>query len=87
MDRCVREDPPVAASEKPMLAAFLDWQRATLLCKLDGLGDEDLRRPHVPSGLTLLGIAKHRADVERSWFREVFVGEDLTGTRNPDDPN
>ncbi|MDP9359146.1 MAG: DinB family protein, partial [Chloroflexota bacterium] len=41
-----------------MLEAFLDWQRATLLCKIAGLSDQDLRRRHVPSGLTLLGIVK-----------------------------
>lgn len=87
MDTCVRNDPPFGGPEKPMLAAFLNWQRATLLCKLDGLSDEDLRRPHVPSGLTLLGLVKHLANVERSWFREVFAGEDLSGTWDPQDPD
>ncbi len=87
MERCAREDPPAAAAEKPMLEAFLDWQRATLLCKLDGLNDEELRRPHEPSGLSLLGIVKHLADVERSWFREVFAGEDLSAEWDPNDRN
>ncbi len=87
MDTCARHDRPFAGPEKPMLEAFLDWQRATLLCKIAGLSDQDLRRRHVPSGLTLLGIVKHLADVERSWFRDVFAGEDLSRTRDPDDPD
>ncbi len=87
MDTCARHDRPFAGPEKPMLEAFLDWQRATLLCKIAGLSDQDLRRRHVPSGLTLLGIVKHLADVERSWFRDVFAGEDLSRTRAPDDPD
>jgi uncharacterized damage-inducible protein DinB len=28
--------------------------------------------------MTLLGLVKHLTDVERSWFREVFMGEDLS---------
>lgn len=87
MERCVRENPPFGGPDKPMLVAFLDWYRVTLLCKIAGLRDEDLRRRHVPSGLTLLGLVKHLADVERSWFREVFKGEDLSAAWNPNDPN
>lgn len=75
MENCVRQDPPAAAPEKEMLEAFLDYHRATLLCKVDGVSDEDLRKPGTPSGVTLLGLVKHLADVERSWFREVFTGE------------
>ena len=44
---------------------FLDFQRATLLWKLEGLDDEQLRRPMVPSGTSLLGMVKHLAYVER----------------------
>lgn len=76
MDRCQRTKPPYAAGEKEMVTAFLDWHRATLLCKLDGLTDEELRRPHAPSGLSLLGLVKHLGAVEVSWFRIDFAGED-----------
>ena len=86
MENCPRPEPPLAAPEKQTLETFLDWQRATLLCKVDGVGDEDLRRPGTPSGLTLLGLVKHLADVERSWFREVFAGEDLAALWDPEDP-
>lgn len=76
LEHCQRTAPPYAAGEKEMVTAFLDWQRATLVCKLDGLTDEEPRRPHVPSGLTLLGIVKHLAAVEMSYFRFDFAGED-----------
>lgn len=76
MTNCERTPPPYAAGEKAMITAFLDWQRATLLCKLDGLTDEELRRPHVPSGLTLLGLVKHLRAVELDWFTFDFAGED-----------
>jgi uncharacterized damage-inducible protein DinB len=86
MELCDRIDPPVAGSEKEVLSGFLDFLRATMLCKLDGLSDEEVRRPHEPSGLTLLGIVKHLADVERSWFRDVFRGEDFSERWNDPDP-
>ena len=72
-----RPDPPLAAPPLAMLEAFLDFHRETLLWKIAGLSDEELRRPMVPSGVCLLGIVKHSAYVERWWFRSVFAGEDL----------
>lgn len=82
-----RRSPPVGGSEKAMLVGFLDGQRDTLLWKLDGLDDEQLRTLHQPSGLTLLGIVKHLTDVERSWFREVVTGEDLAHLWDDADPD
>lgn len=87
MKNCNRQDPPLAAPEKETLEAFLDYQRATLLCKVDGVSDEDLRRPGTPSGLTLLGLVKHLAYVERSWFRKVFAGEDVAFPWSEQDPD
>jgi uncharacterized damage-inducible protein DinB len=68
--------PPAAASESDTLNAYLDFHRATLLWKVDGLSDEELRRPMVPSGTSLMGLVKHLADVEQSWFVEVFAGRE-----------
>jgi uncharacterized damage-inducible protein DinB len=87
MERCERVEPPVAGTEKEMLSGFLDFLRGTIVCKLEGLSDADLRRPHQPSGLTLLGIVKHLADVERGWFREVFAGEARGGPGDTGDPD
>ena len=61
-----------------MLRAFLDYHRATLAMKCDGLSDEDLRRQSMPpSTLSLLGLVRHMAEVERTWFRRVINGEDI----------
>ncbi len=61
-----------------MLEAWLDFHRQTLLAKCSGLTDEQLRRRAVPpSPLSLLGLVRHMADVERSWFRHRIGGEDV----------
>ena len=86
MENCQRTKPPLFGSEKSMMLGFLNWHRDTLLCKVDGLTDEELRRPHDPSGLTMLGLVKHLTDVERSWFREVVAGEDLSALWDDSDP-
>ncbi|WP_093156600.1 DinB family protein [Saccharopolyspora antimicrobica] len=59
-----------------MLRAHLDFHRATLAMKCTGLADDDLRRQSVPtSSLTLLGLVRHMAEVERAWFRRTINGE------------
>jgi uncharacterized damage-inducible protein DinB len=75
VDEQGRPLPPAAAAERDMVEAFLDFHRATLLWKVSDLSDEALRRPMTPSGVSLLGLVKHLADVEQSWFVEVFAGE------------
>jgi site-specific DNA recombinase len=51
------------ADERELLTRYLDWHRATLLWKVDGLDDEQLRRRVVPSRTTLLGLVKHLAHI------------------------
>src|SRR6266702_559112 len=63
-----RIDPDLIAPERDALAQWLDYQRATVLKKLDGLDDEQLRRPMVPSQVCLLGLVKHLTAVEHGWF-------------------
>jgi uncharacterized damage-inducible protein DinB len=71
-----RISPPLAGDERATLEAFLDWHRDTLAVKCAGLTDEQLRSASVPpSVLTLLGIVRHMADVERYWFRRVLCAE------------
>lgn len=68
-----RIDPPHFGGERETLRAFLDHHRATLAMKCRGLTDEQLReRSMPPSTLTLLGLVRHMAEVERAWFRRVF---------------
>lgn len=80
-------DPPRQAGEGETLAGFLDLQRGVMLRKVADLDDESLRRSMTPSGLTLLGMLKHLAYVERWWFRAVFAGEDVTFPWTDDDPD
>jgi uncharacterized damage-inducible protein DinB len=82
-----RHDPPLAAPEPKLLAAFLDYHRATLLWKVSGLSDDDLRRPMTASGVTLLGMVKHIAYVERWWFQAVFAGADVSFPWSDADPD
>ncbi len=73
-----RIGPPLMAGEREMLRAFLDYHRATLAMKCDGLSDADLRRQSMPpSTLSLLGLVRHMAEVERTWFRRVINSEDI----------
>ncbi|SFW73011.1 DinB family protein [Amycolatopsis australiensis] len=67
---------PGVAGEREALTAWLAWHRATLLTKLDGLADEPLRRAVLPTGLSLLGIVRHLAQVEQGWFALGFAGID-----------
>ena len=61
-----------------MLTAWLDWHRATLALKCEGLSPDQLRARLVPpSELSLLGLVRHMADVERGWFRRTLAGEDV----------
>ena len=72
-----RPAPPTFGSERDMLRAFLDYHRATLAMKCEGLTDEELRqRSMPPSTLSLLGLVRHMAEVERAWFRRVFDDHD-----------
>ena len=73
-----RIDPPTTAPEKETLEAYLDYHRATLLMKCEGLTAEELRTHSVPpSNLTLLGILRHLVEVEIDWFRNMFKGEGI----------
>ncbi|MFD8980019.1 DinB family protein [Streptomyces sp. NPDC059564] len=75
-----RTPPVLVGDERATLTSILQWQRDTLMVKCAGLTDEQLRRKAVaPSGLSLLGLVRHLAEVERGWFRNVVGGEDVRG--------
>jgi uncharacterized damage-inducible protein DinB len=72
-----RRDPPTQADERSTIAGFLRWQRDTLELKCSGLGPDELAGRSVDdSTLSLLGLVRHMADVESSWFRRVMAGQD-----------
>jgi hypothetical protein len=73
-----RIDEPFTGPERDILDGFLDWHRATLVWKCAGLTGEQVALASVPpSNLSLLGIVRHMADMERAWFRIRFRGEPL----------
>jgi uncharacterized damage-inducible protein DinB len=69
---------PFVADERAMLEGFLDRYRVTLLERCSGLTAEQLAlRAAPPPTLSLLGLVWHVTDVERTWFRRRFLGQDL----------
>ncbi|MCX5195092.1 DinB family protein [Streptomyces sp. NBC_00249] len=68
---------PVTGDERTLLLSVLAGQRATLELKCAGLGAELARRSVEPSSLSLLGLVRHLADVERRWFRQVLDGQEV----------
>jgi uncharacterized damage-inducible protein DinB len=72
-----RTEPPFAGDERASLEGFLDYHRQTLLWKCAELSPEQLRlRPVPTTNLSMHGLVRHLADVERSWFRRRVSGED-----------
>jgi uncharacterized damage-inducible protein DinB len=72
-----RTEPPYVLPEREMLDSWLEYHRATLLWKCDGLEDAQLKlRTVEPSSMSLLGLVRHMTEVERNWFRRVLDGQD-----------
>ncbi|WP_089105580.1 DinB family protein [Streptomyces hyaluromycini] len=84
-----RRMPAFDADERTMLEGWLDFHRQTLAVKCEGLTDAQLRTAAVePSALSLMGLVRHMADVERSWYRRVLAEEEAPplyfGDADPD---
>ena len=84
-----RTEPPPQAGELATLTGFLLWQRGTLELKCSGLDAQAMaRRSLEPSIMSLLGLVRHLADVERSWFRKIMAGQDVPSRyRSRDEPD
>jgi hypothetical protein len=67
-----------AEDERSVLLGYLDYHRAVLARKAEGITEEQARFAACPpSDLTLLGLIRHLADVERHWFRGWLLAEDV----------
>jgi uncharacterized damage-inducible protein DinB len=78
MDDTTMDD--TTMTDKDQLHHYLRVRRASLLYKLEGLSDYDVRRPITATGTNLLGLVKHVASVQLEYFGEVFgrpSGRDL----------
>lgn len=81
-----RAQPPLVGDERTILTAFLDFQRRTFELKCSGVPAAALSERTVPpSGLSLHGLIRHLAGVERWWFRIQFGGEDVDHLYYADD--
>ncbi|WP_234322962.1 DinB family protein [Streptomyces sp. NRRL S-350] len=66
--------PSMNADEPTTLVAFLDYLREAVVAKVDGISDEDARRPGVASGTSLLWLVRHLTVVEHNWFVWAYQG-------------
>ena len=72
-----RIKPPMIGDELTLLTAWLEFHRTTLVDRCEGLSGDQLRdRTVPPSNLSLLGLVRHMTEVERYWFRVIFLGEE-----------
>jgi uncharacterized damage-inducible protein DinB len=69
-------DPAFRGDERTTLQGFLQRQRDLIGWKVTGGDEEVLRRVSTPSGLTVHGVVRHLIEVERSWIRDVFAGQE-----------
>ena len=71
-----RAEPAFILGERAMLEAWLEFHRTTLILKCEGLDDAARKsRPVATSKLSLHGLVRHMAEVERNWFRRVLLSE------------
>jgi hypothetical protein len=69
---------PRVAAERVALAAYLEYYRATVEMKCRGLTPEQARtRSMPPSTLSIQGVVRHLAGVERWWFQQNFERRDV----------
>jgi uncharacterized damage-inducible protein DinB len=67
------EPDKVGLDERAMLESWLEFHRVTLLLKAEGVDDHARKaRPVETSKLSLHGLVRHMAEVERSWFTRVL---------------
>ncbi len=73
-----RVEPPYVLDERQMLEGWLEFHRITLELKCEGLDDRARKARPVPSSvLSLHGLVRHMAEVERGWFQRALL-EDVT---------
>lgn len=77
IDEYGRPEPPVAAGEIDTLLGYLDYQRSTLEWKTRGLSRTQLGVTIAKSTMTLGGLLKHMAFVERYWFAKRLLGQPM----------
>jgi hypothetical protein len=73
-----RKPPRIDGDDRRVLGALLTFQRESLAAKIDGVDEWDARRALVPSGTSLLWLARHMARAESLWLEVRFAGDEPT---------
>jgi hypothetical protein len=85
MSSTERALPPLNVDERTTLEGWLEFHRETLAMKCAGLSDDLARKASSPpSVLTLIGLVRHMAEVERNWFRRILDGQVVPTVHNPE---
>lgn len=84
----VDEGPPnVEDSERATLVAFLDYLRARVASKLDGVDEDAARASRLPSGMSMYWLGTHMAAVEINRFQRILEGRSSEHHVPPPPPN
>lgn len=80
---------PAAWDERSTLNAMLDYARATVRAKCEGISEEKARHTPLPTSplMTISGLVSHVRWVEYSWFEVVFRGHENRGPWTDEDPD
>jgi hypothetical protein len=82
------EEPRRNADERELLVSWLEWHRATMAKKCEGLAADQLgQRSCPPSELTLLGLVRHLTEIERNYFATWAGIGDLPHYYTDEDPD
>lgn len=84
--RSTTPEPLLTGTEPETLGWFLDYYRAVLVRKAEGLTEAQARATVPPSSLTILGLVRHLAGVEEYWWTEMFLGREAILWVDDDDP-
>ena len=82
-----RTNPPYAADERTMLITFLDFQRESMVQKIEGLSEEQARWKPTHGANSLIALVQHLGYVENWWFRVCFAGQADVNLFPDDDPD
>ena len=73
-EKPLRRPPLHDAADKETLVDFLNFNRESVILKVEGLDEADAHRAFVPSGTSLAGLVQHLTDCETFWFASRFAG-------------
>ncbi len=84
-----RTDTPTSWDERTTITTFLDYARATVRAKCEGVAESDARAAPLPGSplTTMSGLVGHVHWVEYWWFQVIYLGEEDHGPWTDEDPD